>query len=125
ATLVTAGLAGSYFIYEMSNRDKPKDLLPMVYGVVSATLILVSIVWSFSIIGSPKDQRNLRLDERRIQDLQTIQWQIISYYQQKEKLPTTLADLSDPISNFQSPMEPEFERGLKYEYVNKGGLTFE
>ena len=68
-------------------------------------------------MGSPFEQRKLRLDDKRMQDLQGIQWQVVNYYQQKEKLPASLDDLKDPISNYVLPVDPEFQKGINYEYA--------
>ena len=70
-------------------------------------------------------QRLLRLDDRRVSDLQNIQYQVINFWQQKEKLPANLSELSNPLSGYSLPVEPEFEEGKKYEYIVKGPLTFE
>jgi hypothetical protein len=77
------------------------------------------------VMGSPMQQRQLRLDDRRVQDLQSLQWQIISYWQQKEKIPTSLADLKDPISSYMVPIDPEMEKGMVYEYRAIDTDTFE
>ncbi len=124
ATLVVALLAGSYYLLEM-RKEKVSKLMPTMFAVLSGGLVLLSIIWSFSVIGSPKQQREWRLDERRTQDLQSIQWQVISYWQQKEALPADLASLSNPLSGFMVPVDPEFEKGLVYEYHKLGDMKFE
>jgi len=93
----------------------------------SMALVVALIIWSFFVIGSPFKQRQLQLDERRVQDLQSIQWQIISYWQQKEKLPESINDLKNPLSGYSLPVDPEFEKGKIYEYTltDKKGLKFE
>jgi len=93
----------------------------------SMAIVLALIIWSFCVIGSPFKQRQLQLDERRVQDLQNIQWQIISFWQQKEKLPEVLKDIANPLSGYSLPVDPEFEKGKTYEYIltDKKGLKFE
>jgi hypothetical protein len=76
-------------------------------------------------MGSPKSQRLLRLDDRRVQDLQSIQYQVINYWQQKEKLPEKLSDLANPLTGYSLPVDPEFEKGLTYEYIAKDKTSFE
>ncbi len=125
ATLVVAKMVGVFYLTEIGYLKRFKKITEKTSMILAPALVIFGIVWSFSVIGSPKDQRNLRLDERRVQDLQSIQWQVINYWQQKEKLPETLKDLTDPISGFRLPVEPEFQKGLTYEYINKGGLTFD
>jgi len=57
--------------------------------------------------------------------LQNIQWQVINFWQQKEKLPESLNDLKDPLSGFSLPVDPEFEKGINYEYRKIDRLKFE
>lgn len=123
AALVTAALVGWFYVREL--RGKAGRAYARTLGIVGLLLVIASVAWSFSVIGSPKMQRAWRLDERRIQDLQSIQWQVINFWQQKEKLPATLTELADPISSFMVPVDPEFEKGLTYEYRPTGKLSFE
>lgn len=123
AALVTAALVGWFYVREL--RGTAGRAYARTLGIVGLLLVIASVAWSFSVIGSPKMQRAWRLDERRIQDLQSIQWQVINFWQQKEKLPATLTELADPISSFMVPVDPEFEKGLTYEYRPTGKLSFE
>lgn len=77
-------------------------------------LVALTILAGFLIIGSPQSQRELRLDNQRVSDLQSLQSQIVSYYQQKERLPQNLADLNDPLSYYVVPVDPE--TGVDYGY---------
>ena len=52
-----------------------------------------------------------------------IQSQIVSYWQAKQKLPSSLADLTDPIAGFTAPGDPQ--TAAPYEYAVKGSLAFE
>jgi hypothetical protein len=124
AVLIVAGLAGFYYFKEIES-EKMKKGMRIVSASIACVLVLVSIIVSFAVMGSPFTQRKLRLDERRMQDLQSIQYQVINYWQQKEKLPETLTELSNPIASFIVPVDPEFEKGVVYEYKKTGNLTFE
>jgi hypothetical protein len=123
--LVVSGLVGFYYVFLLKEKEGSSSKAGMVFGGVGVVLVLAAVVYSFMIIGSPMTQRALRLDDRRVNDLQTIQYQIINYWQQKEKLPADLKELSNPLSGFSLPVEPEFEKGKVYEYAVKGKLTFE
>ncbi len=123
--LVVAGLVGFYYVFLLRTKEGSQSKTDMIFGGAGIVLFIVSICYSFLIIGSPMKQRLLRLDDRRINDLQNIQYQVINYWQQKEKLPKDWKDLSNPISGYSLPVEPEFEKGKKYEYLVKGSLTFE
>jgi hypothetical protein len=124
--LVVALKVGVYFILELKEK---KTLWGFSVGtwaaIKSGALVLILIILSFMVIGTPGQQRVWRLDDKRVADLQGIQWQIINYWQQKEKLPEKIEDLSNPLSGFMMPMDPEVEKGKKYEYKKTGDLTFE
>lgn len=121
--LVTAGMVGWYYVGRLGIvRGKHWDRLLLIKSIV---LVLVAIVWSFSVMGGPGSQRDLRLDQRRIEDLQSIQWQVISFWQQKEKLPESLEEFKNPISSFMVPQDPEFEKGMTYEYNKLEDKKFE
>lgn len=119
-TLVVAGMAGWYYVRVLSLKHGAKW-----FGIVSGVLVLGLIVWSFSVTGSPMNQRKLRIDQRRIDDLQSIQWQVISYWQQKEKLPESLDAFIDPLSSYMVPRDPEFQKGKVYEYRKTADKSFE
>lgn len=92
-------------------------------GIGVGVLAIVSVVAGFFIIGTPGEIRMLRYDEQKVSDLQSIQYQVVNYYQQKGELPEDLGGLSDPISGFMTPMDPQTGEG--YTYAVTGALSFE
>ncbi len=123
AVLSTASIVLWYYFGRLGILNSKRwDKLVLVKSIV---LVLAVIVWGFYVMGGPGSQRNLRLDQRRIEDLQSIQWQVISFWQQKEKLPVSLDELKNPISNYMVPQDPEFQKGKAYEYRKIADKTFE
>jgi uncharacterized membrane protein len=86
-----------------------------------ALLVVLTILAGFFIIGTPMQARQARLDDQRISDLQNIQSQVVNYWQAKQKLPGSLADLNDTLSYFTVPQDPA---GGQYEYVPGEGNSF-
>ncbi len=126
AVLVVAAYVGVYFTFKLKHKETLLGFNMDVWaGIKSSIIVILIIVWSFSVIGTPGKQRALRIDDRRLQDLQNIQYQVINYWQQKEQLPEKLSDLANPISGYSLPVDPEFEKGKQYEYSVKAPLTFE
>lgn len=126
-TALVAGLIwANYFNYlkEFKN-NKSSKIISNIFLILGIALFVSLIIFTFKVMGSPKEQRNLRLDEKRVNDLQTIQWQIINFWQNKGKLPQDLSALKDPMSGTVIPVDPEFEKGKYYEYSIKDKLTFE
>ncbi len=104
--------------YWIANRAKA-NLVGIAVGILS----LVAVVSGFFIIGTPGEIRMLRYDEQKVSDLQSIQYQLVNYYQQKGELPAGLSDLDDPISSFMTPKDPQTKQD--YRYASTGSLTFE
>ncbi len=126
--LVVALFVGSYYILELFGKKKIYIFKTgITFAIKSSVLVLLVIIFGFSIMGSPKNQRLARLDDRKVTDLQSIQYQIINYYQQKSILPKNLKDLVDPLSGFSLPVSPEIEQGITYEYkvIDEKKLTFQ
>lgn len=84
---------------------------------------LIAIVAGFFIVGTPQAALLMRLDSQRVSDLQSIQWQVVNYWQSKEKLPTSLEMLADPISGYQIPVDPA--SSAPYEYTTSSALSFQ
>jgi hypothetical protein len=123
-TLIVAKWTGLYYYYAIRD-SKWKKFFHVGAPWVAVVLSLALIVWAFNVIGSPKEQRLWRLDDRRVNDLTSIQSQVTNYWMQKEKLPTKIEDLADPLSYYSLPVDPEFEKGITYEYIAKDKYTFE
>lgn len=121
--LITAGMVGIYYIFELRSKDM-RSRAGTVFAIAATLLVLGAVCYSFAVMGGPAKQRKLRLDDRRVTDLQSLQWQIISFWQQKEKLPEKLDDIRDPLSGYSIPVEPEFEKGKTYDYEKTGDLSF-
>lgn len=120
--LVLATVFG-YYLYDM--RHAPSDMAQMHarFGYGSTAFVVIAIVVGFLVMGSPYTQKEKRLDAERVADLQTIQGQIISYWQAKQKLPKTLEDIKDPLSGFVIPVDRVTQ--AQYEYVAKDKFSFQ
>lgn len=93
-------------------------------GYAAGILVLITIVAGFFIVGTPAQARLQRLDVDKVNDLQNIQSQVISYWQSKRSLPATLGDVSNPVSGYGSiPVDPQ--TNAPYEYKVTGALSFE
>ena len=120
--LLVAAAVFAYYFWELKSKELNSNLSKILASIVIA-VVLASIVWGFFIVGSPKDQRNRRFDEQRVQALRDIQYQVLDYWQNKNILPTDLSALTDSISGFKASVDPETAK--TYEYKVIGALTFE
>jgi len=121
-----AGSVFSHYYFELRElKAKPKKWLigAGVYHWAVVGVVVVAIVSGFFIAGSPQNQRVVRLDERRTQDLSLLQSHIINYWQKKNELPQNLNQVANDILGIVIPKDPK--TGLSYEYSKLGSLKFE
>src|SRR3990167_11554767 len=89
SVLVVTGCIFGYYIDDL--KDRLTNARRNIWRVVAGILVVGSIVAGFSVLGTPSSQRMLRYDSQKVSDLQSIQWQVVNYWQQKGVLPATLA----------------------------------
>lgn len=122
AVLLVSAAVFWYAVLEIRlTPEKPVSLrTPFIIG--SLIGVLAAVVWGFAVMGSPFTVRKLRMDEQRVSDLQSIQWQVVNYWQQKSRFPKSLTELADPLSGYQVPTDPE--TGASYEFTLGTGYAF-
>lgn len=120
--LIISGILFTLFLFERGSGENKKTIR-MILKSAMGIIILATLVMGFISVGSPSKQRALRFDNQRISDLSSIQWQVVNYWQQKEKLPAKLSEMNDSISGINIPTDPETK--VSYEYNIKGDKTFE
>jgi len=119
--LLVAGMIFWYYQKDLKNAISQKQVKVFAYGV--SLFILLSIVAGFFTAGSPFKARLYKFDEQKLNDLRNIQSQIIYHWQRKEVLPKNLNELSDDISGFKAPVDPQSLKS--YAYKAKDETTFE
>jgi hypothetical protein len=112
--LFVAAVAFMHFIADLWGYWSEYPARKNMVGIAVTAVAALSIVAGFFIVGTPHEARLYRFDEQKVNDLQNIQYQVVNYYQHKQKLPASLADINDPISGYSIPNDPQ--TGLAYEY---------
>ncbi len=120
--LIAAGVL-MHFIADIRGYWKEFPEKARMVGWGAGVVILLTIIAGFFIMGSPGQIRLYRFDDQKVSDLQNIQYQLVNFWQLKQKLPTSLAELNDPLSGFTVPVDPQ--GGAEYKYSQKGKFTFE
>ncbi len=106
-----------YYLFSVHESARWTKLVKKTVPWFGILIVVAVIVGGFVIVGSPSQQRAIRFDEQRVQDLVNIQGQIIRYWQYSQTLPQTISDLNDPTSDFTVTVDPE--TGNAYEYLIK------
>ena len=92
-----------------------------IVSYAAALLVLAAIVSGFFIMGSPAQVRLYRFDSQKVSDLQTIQYQIVNYYQQKRSAPYGPPTVGRSTQRVNSPKDPQ---GGVYRYEKTANLSF-
>ena len=124
SVFVVSGAGAFYYIRCL----KPEKMLPkeqLAFRIFAVALVVIAVFGSFWVFGSPVTQRKLRLDSVRVSDLQSIQYQVSDYSQQKNKLPNAISDLTNLASSYPVPVDPESAKGINYEYKKTSDNSFD
>ncbi len=124
--LAVAIVAGGLFWYYLKDLKRETPELPQSAKLARWTAVVfvsIVIIGAFFISGSPFRARLEKLDQQRVSDLQSIQSQIVYYWQKKGTIPASLNELTDSISGYKAPTDPE--NGTAYEYRGLSNLSFE
>lgn len=123
AVLLVAGAGFIHFYSDIRGYWQREPMKARMVNYAVGVLVLVTILAGFFIVGTPQQIRRMKQDAIRVQDLQSIQWQVLDFWQQRERIPMTLEEMKDPISNNVIPVDPR--TGKTYEYKKTGDMSFE
>src|SRR6185437_4343269 len=112
--LCVAAVAFMHFIADYWGYWATYPMRARSVGIGSLVLMLLSVGAGFLILGTPQHARLIRFDQAKISDLQNIQSEVLNYYQQKQALPASLADLTNSLSYFSVPTDAQ--TGQSYDY---------
>ncbi len=111
--LIAATIFG-YYVYSLKRNYAKKTKIPMVVSLIASAFVVAAVVWSISIIGTPKEMRAKKLDSTRLSDLSGIQQGVLNRFQMIDKLPVDLTELNNPFQGYTVPTDPQ--TGLPYKY---------
>jgi hypothetical protein len=123
SVFAVAGSVLCYYLWSLRRSYKSRSLWHRYCFGAIILAILVAIVSGFFVAGSPQTERLRQFDEQRVGNLQYLQSEIVYYWQRKEILPGTLADLEDALRGVSVPRDPDTDAA--YEYAMKGEKAFE
>ena len=121
--LVVAGAIFSYYLFELRSTTSDKTKTRSWFRWGSLLLVLASVIGAFFVVGSPTTARLIKQDQVRVNDLSSIQWQIINYWQSKGELPVELAMLNDSISGYITPVDPATAEPYGYSVIDEKSFT--
>lgn len=123
-SVVSAALfAYSYFSLK---RDYTKaTILPTVATLISLAVVILGVVYSVSVLGSPAEMRKKKFDELRLSNLSEIQNQVLNFWQREYVLPASLADIKGDGMNYSviSTKDPKTKNDYTYRVLENSVMT--
>jgi hypothetical protein len=87
-----------------------------VVAIVASLIVLATIIAAIVVMGPPSQQRLMRLDERRVEDLNRIAMIVDVHRTQHDRLPASLAELGAQ-PGVRLPQDPESRKPYDYEVL--------
>lgn len=109
----------SYYVYSLRRDYTKKSYIPVLFASVSSLVVLISIVWSVSIIGTPKEMRAKKIDSTRLSDLSRLQQEILNRFQTTGKIPESLSELNNAFQGFTALQDPITKKEYGYRIVQQ------
>ncbi len=103
--------------------ENPKQ--SKMWSTIVSVAVLICVVAGFVLVGSPTNQRNITKDIQRVSDLQSIQWQVVDFYQKKGVVPASLDQVKDPLSGNIIPTDPDTKAPYTYKASSTSAISFE
>lgn len=119
AVFVIALVVGGYYVYALRRDYSKETQLPNAIAAGAALFVLVSLVWSISIIGTPAEMRLRRFDDTRLSDISRIQQEVFNHFQTTDRLPVALAELDDAFQGYVVPKDPITSESYEYRVVQQ------
>ncbi len=126
--LFITGCIFGYYLWEMRQAEDAVSTsggatVVRVLLAVIVVAVLGSIVYALFLMGSPGEQRDIRLDQQRASHLSNIADNIDTYWELNQELPLTLTELSGPRYYVNRIHDPE--TGKPYDYRTLEGSNYE
>ncbi|MCK9578042.1 DUF5671 domain-containing protein [bacterium] len=122
--VVSSSIFGFYF-YDIKSKEINKKF-NLAYFIITCFFVLVVLISSFFIIESPAEARARKLDQKIINNFETIKRGLETYYRDNQKLPESLKVLEE--QNYSYVDSKEFKEGESekyYDYKVIEGKRFE
>lgn len=117
SVFVVALLVCGYYLYSVRRDYTQKSSVPVISSIIVSILVIASIVWSVSVIGTPAEMRAKRIDSERLSALSSIQQQVFNYFQTADTLPGKLSDLNNAFQGYSVPVDPVTGNEYVYKIV--------
>ncbi len=113
--LLTSAGVFAYYLWDLRRDVTAPTKVPRTVAIANSVILVAAIILGFVLVGSPAQQRAVRFDETRVNDLSIIQNEVINYYTTKHVLPKSMESLTNTLNGFVAPVDPA--SGAAYTYI--------
>ncbi len=108
-----------YYLFSLRRDYAQKTYIPHIFTIGVTLAVVVSLVWSISIVGTPGEMRMKRIDNTRLSDISRLQQEVFNHFQGADKLPANLAELNDAFQGYSVPVDPVTKENYVYRVVEQ------
>ena len=119
SVLVVTTAVFLYYISEQKGRVNSSNR--KMWAIGAGIIVIGSIVWGFSVLGSPRTQRLYKYDAQKVNDLSMLSNAVESYYYRTNALPDSLNQLTQ-VDYYFNTVDPQSQ--APYEYQKTGANTY-
>jgi hypothetical protein len=109
----------SYYYYTLRRDYSKKTLVPMFMAGIASFVVILSVVWSISVIGTPATMRAKKIDSIRLSDISRIQQEILNRFNMTDKIPADLSELNNAFQGYAVPSDPVTKVAYGYKVVQQ------
>jgi hypothetical protein len=109
----------SYYFYSLRRDYTKKTFVPLVIGVVASIVVVLSLVWSISVIGTPSEMRAKKIDSTRLSDISRLQQEVLNRFNSVEKIPADLSELNNAFQSYAVPLDPVTKLSYGYKVIQQ------
>ncbi len=114
--LFVVSIAAYYYLLDLRGYFIDHVRHSIYFGIGVTILTLATLVYGYSLIETPAEVRERRIDDRQVEALQDMQWRIEEHYRMNKALPV---NISDVYSVSDVPEAPTDRAGYEYKVIDK------
>lgn len=109
-----------FYLRELHQGWNGKQIMVWLGALI--TVVVLTVVYGFYLIGTPSSARKLQMDEKKVNHLRQIQYHIIEYRTQKKQLPPSLDSLTNALTGYKAPSDPVTHKPYGYTVLSKNSF---
>jgi hypothetical protein len=122
SVLLVSGMA--FYYYLVTVKQEGNKMVLRGVEIVTISFFVLSLVGSFVIMGSPKEQRLRRIDDQRVSSLQNMHYAVQNYYTEFKTLPTSTEQIFKKVDPGMVASDRDPETNELYVYEVTGTTTY-